>query len=563
MTDNNLFTQDDDQMLPGELIYDVKPKKVLIALNHMAGLFQAVALKCHVYSDCDVTLLVASDFAHSEFAVKLVENEIFKQIIFYIDCPIFKQYLSDENVSKDHVDEDWQSLITEYFDNILGKRGVNIKEFDQIITSCDVNNNFYLYCVFKEQKTIFMELWKKQFEEFWRYEVNRKCSNGSAVLEELNKKHFALSGESDNVTRRLLWGEQLKKINDKDVRINFLDLFYSLSEKDKDRIIDCMNAKNFDFSNFNLLMINSPGWSIPQTQLKFPFHYYPYILIGDYYFNGASVTFKDHPQVVGKLLNDWLDSSVTVLEKDIPIEFYSFIKNFHINRCISVYSTGSSKIDRFVNETVTLNPVYLRNYKILHQLYAAFLIDDHIDIPKKYYHIYGIDKEFISTFKKCVFAPFPENNPRGIEPQILKGNIFAVIGAVPVLQYDNIEFAIKNSDLNTCVVFLSDFVKNLKDTELMDYIVPILIEQRQVREKILCDIKTEHIYFFCKNKDIRDKISALDHIKNLEYTGIELHICADKLKRSLIKLQIESVSEQLKTITAKVSALNRIIENFE
>lgn len=560
---NNLLNQDDNQMLPGKLIYDKKPKKVFISLGHMAGLFQAVALKYHVYGDCDVTLLVASDFAYSEFAAKLVENGIFKQIIFYIDRPTFNQYLSDGNVSKEYSNEDWQSLINEYFDNILKKRGVNIKEFDQIITVCDVNNNFYLYCFFNEIQVIFMELCEKQFEDSSRYSVNQRFLNGSAVLEELNRKHFALSGESDNVPRRLLWGERLEKVDEKDVRINFLELFYNIPEKDRNRIIDCLNAGNLIFDNFNLLLVNSPGWSMPKTNLNMPFHYYPFILIADYYFKDASVTFKDHPQAGGKVLNNWLDDSVSVLEKEIPIEFYSLIKGFRVNHCISVGSSGSTKIERFVNETVTLNPIYLQNYKMLHKFYAAFLLDGHIGIPKKNYHIYGVDKEFISTFKKYVFSPFPEGDPHGINPRILKGNIFTVIGEVPSIQYDNIEFALKNADLNTCVVLLNDFVKNLKDDELMDHIVPVLIKKRQIRDKILCDTETEHVYFFCKNKDILNKVSLLDHKKILKYVGIELHILADNSKLSLIKLQIESLSEQLKSITAKVSVLNRIIEKSE
>lgn len=535
-------------------------ENVIIALNHISGLFQAVALKFTVYRNCNVTLLVQNkDFTVTEFAANLIKNGVFVNIIAYIDYFHFTAF-STEPITKDDYNnlepEDWQSAITLYFDRLFEANKIKLGDFPHIITSCDVNNNFYLYCVFNSRKMIFMEFQEGQIADENRYIINSECHKGSVKLEELNRKYRALTGDSDSVIKRLLCSkEKYLKINDKDIGINFLTLFYSISGDDRKKIKNSINNEGQDYTNINILILNSLGWSEPKTGLKIPYHYYPYFLIGDYYFNNSPVVFKDHPQVSGLLMNEYLAGTAEIIGKNIPIEFYGLTENFHVSRIVTVSSTGSSKIEQFVSENVSLGGNYLVSYKIIHKLYAAFLADELTFSPTRRYHIHRINKDFISLFKKYVFKPFPQDNPRGINPRILRGEIFTVIGELPLQDRESIEYALKNADNKTCVVFLDDQLSRLDDLALLEYFVPIEIKKEKLREKILCDTETEYIYFFCKDEKLRNCLNALDHEKTLRYSGIKLHIKADFSGKLIMQTQAHKLSEQLHRLTAKADAL--------
>ena len=158
-------------------------------------------------------------------------------------------------------------------------------------------------------------------------------------------------------------------------------------------------------------------------------------------------------------------------------------------------------------------------------------------------------------FKKYVFKPFPQDDPRGINPRILKGEIFTVIGQVSSQELESIEYALKNADMKTCAVFLNDQLNSLEDLTLLEYFVPIEIKKEKLREKILCDTQTEYIYFFCKDEKIRHCLSILNHEKTLNYSGIKLFIKADISGRLILQAQAHYLYEQLHRLADRVDAL--------
>lgn len=535
-------------------------QKVLIAINHMAALYQAVVLKYYLYKEQEVTLLIRGNFCESEFVKNLVQKGIFKKTVPYEDYFVFSSFLGDRHISKSYRDEDWRSIVTDYFDAVMAEHEISIYDFSEIITTCDINNNFYLYCVFKEKPAIFMEMGEDQFKNQARYSGNRIEANGSLVLEELNRKYHALSGEGTVTTRRILMGSDCRKINEKDIQLDFLDLFYHMSQEEKRYVAACIPAGTMvEFKDLDLILLNSPMWRRPLIKLLPPFHYYLYLLIADYYCNGRKVAFKDHPYGGRGLLEKQLTEAEYILDKDIPIEFYGLLEGFHINRVFRIESTSGTKIRRFVDEEISLNRSYMASYRQIHKLYASYLIDAYLQIPSTRYHLYGIDREFVMMFHKYAFQPFLKDDPRGIDTRILKGNIFTVVGDVPTSEYDNIEYALNNADDNTRVVFLSDYLKEIKESVLLDYAIPIVIEKHKQKETVLCDTETEVIYFFCKNKEVRDNVKKLNYRKELPHTGISLHIFADTKGTILVELRMKKICEAAKAVSENTKAVDHLI----
>lgn len=528
---------------------------VLFCSTHLMNLYQFLTLKCMRYEEQEVVLLTKNDFAESTYARNMVESGLFAKIISHVELLHKKEA------------QTWEEIIEKYYDNIFEKNNLDLDAFSEIYITCDCINNFYLYCTFKKRNVIFVESFEGQFKDRHRYKVLTEFWNGSFEYEKLTEKFNSLSGEGENVVKRYLYGSEERVIDDKDEIVPFLDCFYSIPDSFKTRILDVFEIDRESYTN--ILLLNSYRYSIPKSCVQEIYHYLPYWLLADYYFSESDVLYiKDHPMTSKDLFNKAYKLDKVVMKADIPIEFYALCDDFYVENLVSVNSTGNNKIARFVKNEISLGDSYLWNFRLLHKLFATYAIDEYLG-RSRFYHIYGVNKEFVTNFKNTVFLPFEEKQPYNISTKILKGNIFCVIDEIPETEIDNIGIALLNADANTKVVFLDSCKKRKFITcnypELLEFIVPIEIKKKKLREDTLSDTEIEIIYFFCKDEGIRDTLSHFSVEKTLIYTGIKISIAVLNEGNKLDEMQnwkISLLEKQNKQQQYEIDELKSVILDF-
>lgn len=498
-----------------------KDRYVIFDAEHTCALFQFVILRYLKFADRKVVLAINKiNFDKSEFGRALVQNGVFYKIIAFQEPVSVKGFkVSDE------------SAITEFFDDVFSKNGMDIEDADEIVTACDVQNLFYIYSTIHNRTASFMELQAGNFADPERYEINRRFINGPQWVEDLTKQYCGLDGRGSNVKKRYLFTGSQIEFEDKDEIFDFMNEAGKLPADVKKKIASCLGAEDSSkYSRCSLMLFNSLGWSRPKTGLDMPQHYIPYLLASDYYFfDKDCVVLKDHPQTNNNFFNENIKNKFATISAEIPIEFFTMMENFHIDRLVSVNSSGNSKITKYVNEEIKIGDSYFKWYKYVHKAYATFIIDDLFS--KNYrYHIYNIDNEFISNFKRIIFSSFSNGNPYGINPKILKGNIFTMVGTINQNHCGDFEYALINSDPLTKVVFWDERIEQIvsyKNKSILENIVPVVISKEALREDILDNTNEETIYFFCKDKSVREKVIGLNKQYDLVRSGLRIRISCD------------------------------------
>jgi len=489
-------------------------KTVIFNANHSAALYQFVVLKKKLYPEDDIILFINNiNLGNSDFAHGLVENKIFNKIVCF--CEPFDSYNGKTG----------EDAIKSFYDELFYANGLSINDVTEVITACDIQNWFGLYCVLNGVFPDFLEMHDNQFLDFYRYSGNRITSNGPMWVEELSLSYRILDGEDERVKTRYLCKGSVVKFAGKDIIIDFIEEFYSLPNEMKNSIVKAMNLKSINYSSCDLLLLNSFGWTNAKTRLSYPNHYVPYFLMADYYLSGnSSILFKDHPQTNPTYFNDVVSKKENVINSIIPIEFLGLIDNFRINKLLSVNSTGNDKISRFVETTSKAGDSYLLNFRYLNKLYVALMLEAQFQKSINF-HIFGIDHMFIKSFIDNTSINFRYENILGVDPSILKWNIMVFIGDVPEESIIHIKSALRNADLETKVIFINDkLISSLdeNDEDILLDIIPIKITNEKISDDSLYDFDSEFIYFFCKSAEMKQIAKKFTIRKNLLHTGISI-----------------------------------------
>lgn len=519
----------------------IKRSKILFVMLHTSSLFQFLTFKFKKYKDSSVTLFVNKlGYENSELAQNLIKEKVFDNIISFHE-PLFIESKNENELTEN---------VKNFYDNIFISNKLSLHEFDEVFISCDMQNYFYYYCNLNSKQSSIIELIPKQFDDISRYTVSRICANLPLWLENFTKEKHMLSGDSPDVVNRYIYINSQVRY-EKDIQVDFINEFYNLSIDFKNIILKCINVTNQqDFKNCNILLLNSIGWSQYESKLNLPHHYLPFQLISDYYFdNNHLVIFKDHPQTPIDSFNKYLSPYSKTINATIPIEFFGLINDFKVDKLISVESSGNDKISKFVNQEIKLGRSYLRNFRYIHKLYITLLIDKIISNTESY-HFYGIEKEFIVKFAKIFNNSNKLNDINGLNPKILKGNIFAFIGKYSNDDAHNLEKALHSADNDTKVMFFDFNYKNLispKNIELLKYFVPITIHKQKLRDNILSDNFNENcLWFFCKDEITRNTVKNFSFYKNLPNTGISISVNSSENSETIKNTKLKILEEYMK-----------------
>lgn len=506
---------------------------VLFVLEHITALSQSIALRYTRFENEVCTLLLKNDFADSEYAKKLVSAGVFDKIIKYYE--ILGTGFSTEN--------GYVQNICSYYNNIFSTNDIVIEEYNNIFVATDIINTPSIYFHLHNIEHSFIELHIGQYTIPQRYEQLFNMSKNSNPFEkEIYLKYSALTGESDLVNKRYLYSNNKDEIvNEKDEIVDFMKLFYSIDPKYKNILKDIFGSINM--KNNNLFLFSGAG-RVPLTpNISNP--YLCYQMMCDYYLEeNSNVIIKDHPNAhLGDIEKVFTTGNIQFLDKMVPLEFYALEDGFYIDKVISVATTATQKVDRYIGKNIDLKSVYFNNFTLTHQLYVSYALDEFLGLCRSYL-FYGIHKITIENVKNLIF-----NNTKSLSNlniSDIKGDTLNIIDNIPQDNFLNIYNSLKNVNLITKVIFINsnksfDFL-NCFDESLLQCLIPFTIKKKKLRNNTICDIKDEMIYVFCKSTEMREKIRSFTFEKSLEFTGIEIFV------NPMTELEIKEQQDVLRPI---------------
>jgi hypothetical protein len=124
--------------------------------------------------------------------------------------------------------------------------------------------------------------------------------------------------------------------------------------------------------------------------------------------------------------------------------------------------------------------------------------------------------------------------------QSLTGDNFIIMDEVPPGNKKELIAGLDGADPLTKIVFLNtkkDFAFfDFERLDLLEYITPFVIKKSAVSNKCISDTEDETLFFFCKDKTVRDAARTFSMQKSLKHTKLTLHISAASWEKVFKKL---------------------------
>jgi hypothetical protein len=379
----------------------------------------------------------------------------------------------------------------------------------------------------------------RQLDDLARYsaaELFLKAANSYTVV---LKKHKALCGIGDICKKRLRAENKISdhsKSLSKDEWIDFNLLFNNIPDEYKNSIYKCLdeNISSIQEKDSCLVLSNSYTVLTTKTRLDYAHMHLVNQLAVDYYNHNdeSRIIVKEHFYSHPSLTLDKYIENPIVLDKVVPFEFYKFIPNLSINRVLSIATTAIDKIADCVKENIRLGESYFAYFRLCHKLFFAFFLHLKLNSGRTVCNwAKGLNAEFIHNFAHFCFNDFPNYEPKmGFGWQSLRGDNFIIMDEVPPENKKELIAGLDGTDPLTKIVFLNtkkDFAFfDLERLDLLEYIIPFVIKKNSVSNKCISDTEDETLFFFCKDKTVRDAARTFSMQKFLKHTNLMLYISA-------------------------------------
>ena len=539
---------------------------VVFSCPHMGAFWQVCTLRFTRYKRENAVLLAPNTFLQSKYVQNFIDTKIFDSIV-PVRFPNVQEYCGSE--------KELSKAILQYYDKLFDEKGINLKKVKDFLLWADVENLFSIYLSVKGVQHTLVELEPGQFAKDSRYSVNVQYLHWGISYETLHRRYYALCGEGGNIINRILFGDEDKRINEKDEVYNFKKNFLAIDHASKKELLKCLELSGLSGDGSCIFLLNSLGYTMPHTKLTRSNFYLSYQIIIDY-LRESDVIVKDHPQThdVGF---EQAFARAKKLDNVVPIEFFSLEDKLKLRKIYSANSTGGDKLLWLgsIEESVKLGDIFLKEFRNLHKLYTAFCTADLVKTQKTRFHYFGLNKQLVENFNRYMFESlWGQDELHGLNPEILAGDIFVFIGAGAERFSPQLQKALENAPENVKVAFLDTkaipFSAQKRDDEILPFLRPIRIRKTACADT-LCDSDDEYIYLYCKSTAVREQLENLQVQKYLNNTGIRVSLSgrfadvADAYKdlRDYARgVRVAQLTEEVAALRSQLSTLSGKFEKM-
>ena len=489
---------------------------VLFTMDHIQSLWQILLFRYKKYKEEKAFLICNDMYRNYDFLNNMKKERIFEDVIFQ-PAKFRKSQLTEK---------DWETQTYVDYEKLLGDSNISIYDFSCRYCTFDVYNDFAVYATQKDMEFNYIESNPMQFNfkiDIY-YSILTRGENGDLEHEKLARKYDTLIGiRNANVKSRYVW----KKTCEKDIEVDFVEDFYSLGNNEREIVDKCIAVDGLQKNQkISIFFFNNAVLPRDYAKVMIDKTYCLYALIVDIYLEKIdNLWIKDHPN------NFWLKKYAdksglfnnNYIDGRVPIELLLFSKGIKISKAISCDSTTHLKLKDYVDSNLKLGHDVFFFWRELIKLFVTYDIQKYLG-DKYRNHFFGISRNLLINYKNAVGEPFVEGEPLGINPSILKGKIFTVVGSIPETEKEKIEIALHGANEDTTVVFWnSDKHDNFLPTDksLLEYFLTVRIEKK-INNTLLADVAIEKMYIFVKNPNTRMRLKkyCLDHL--LRYSQCQI-----------------------------------------
>ena len=477
---------------------------VLFTMEHIGSLWLVLLFRYKIHKDESAVLFTLNMYKDFEFLNNMKKEGIFTNIIYYSP-----KYRRDQLLNRD-----WEKQIDEDYDNMFENIDLSISDFSYIYCTFDISNDFSIYATRNGIVHNYIESGIKDFREE-KYSILTNAFNGDAEHERITRKYDALLGlKNPYVKKRYVWERE----SEKDVMVDFIEEFFGLGDDAKRVLAKCLKQVGVPKGqNISVFFMNSWGWTCGRAKVKIEDLYLVYALIIDIYLSDVdNLWIKDHP--INIQVEKYASRSglfkYNSIDRTVPIELLSFCMNLRFNKVISCNSTSNFKLRKYVEQNIVLGDEAFYFWQDLIKMFVTYDIQKYIGERFKNYY-YGVNRNLLINYIKATGNLLENNEPMGINPSILKGKIFTIIGRVGEDDKEKINFALCNADEDTTVIIWNYNRNSFQlDVSLMEFLLVVRIEKRLKGYSII-NSSNEYIGIFSKSRALRSKVKKYYLIKEL------------------------------------------------
>ena len=473
----------------------------------------------------------------------------FGEFILYSDRP-FLQISGEKEVEEN---------LLHFFDTLLQEKGYSLDAFEEIHSGFDTYSGFTTYLILKKCA---YTLWDTGISTILRDRYSSNDRNGkinayTAVMQRLR----ALNADNDYAVNIVWRNSNLPDIKNK----NFIifeseNLLSNIEEIDRKTLLEFFGYREELSEKTEVyVLIPSSGWFVGAYGLSKKQFFLTYTTWLDYFLvDGHSyLLIKPHPNYdfPEHIWKSEFSRKKSVACKPLPgyfpADYLPIIPNISLETILSTGSTGS-KIT--AKKTIDATFEFTSQFQKLNKVFIAYDLAKKIITDKTAFH-HRYSAGFIKKCFQFLFPEYVQKEVKGINMNILKGDIYALIDNCAPCEQQNILNGLQDASMEAIAVFMNsdnryDFY-HLNKRELIDFIVPVRIQKIARSNDVNMDLQDEYIYVFSKNAEIREKVRNYECSKMLEFTGVEVRVTPltkQEEENLLIKMRLAAAERDLSEV---------------
>ena len=533
---------------------------VVYVMEHYQYLYQMLTLRLEKHRNEDAILIGVRFNQKEPFFSNLKRSGLFKHVISYEDMRLQKE-------KKDEKEEKIIEKISNTYTELLRKNGLDITDLQEASTTYIGFDWFTYFAIYLDHLGIkFVTI--ETIPNFLRKKPNlgtRVHLKGDApfAYSTLTNNALPFDKEGNVIKNVLIFPDSKLSGNSKYIETyDFLKKFDKLHASDKLTLISCFNVDvNFLKNNsFSILLPNGQPTTSEYLVKKSKALLYSknkyelvYTILVDYFWNKKTpILFHPHPNRPSSAMKDSSLSQRGAIHLDtaMSVEFLRLIPNVKISQAFSLQTGAIKMLEGLIEEDINLGAEFLSVFHCMDKLYIIQkIINKYLESFKNIF-CYGLPNKTVKTLYECNFNNYNSINFEFLSD--LKGflkednSIYIVTSSIdknePIVKKDLLLRQLKKASSNSIVFFVNSLHEypfaDLRQQDLMDYIVPIVINRDPIDEgKTLGDTGDTTVFAFCKNQEILQTFRNMNITKNLTFINVALRVIPLSKERNEIELR--------------------------
>lgn len=468
-------------------------------------------------------LLYKKKFCDNEESCLILRNILVPKIqnMEYINST-FGSILIYQDYWRGKTEEEQESCIKAYFDELFQKQDLNIHNAETIVVGC-AHNTFGMYLSMEGIPFFFLEDAAGLMSRHY-------------ILEEINQKQYTLkyqlickygliTGNNPNIQKYICDFQAQDECFTITPDLQYMDFcvvqeLSALSESERKKIIEVFtDIQEIPIKENTLVLLTQHFANL--RSLSFEEQILIYQLFIDYFTEGYNVIIKPHPDDL--MYYPLLFPEIPIIKEKFPAEFLPFMFTEKPRAVATISSTSSFSLRGGFENIIEMGIGFEKDFVHIHKYYVVFRLYKYLFRNKKVVLV-GCNRKM---FMQLAGDEKDKMDVRMYEVGKRYRECLIVVDLCENISDDFLHESLCSNDLVFINSDQSFAFYDCKDKGIWKFIMPILITQKAVlKESSRCvsDTESEVIYVATKKEGIKEMLKKFEIKKELKSSEIVVEV---------------------------------------